>query len=245
MQPTTEMISVRTLLLSRDLQVIETLCHFAQAMGIHIEPCCDVELAMGKLCHAKFEGVFVDLGFQGGLEFLRKVRTLTSNKSVVSYAILGQNHQQADACQAGANFVLDRPLLPGAVLRMLKAAYPLMVQERRRYFRCPLQIAVFVSRGGGTEFTVKSLNVSEAGICLNSAQPMQVGDKLRLRLRLPSNSELLDLSGEVCWSEATGRVGIQFSNVKPGVALTLRTWLTERLEESLQQPTNSPDGPIM
>jgi len=239
------MISVHTLLLSCDIQVIETFCQFAETMAIHIEPCSDAGLAMGKLCHAKFEGVIVDLGFRGGLEFLRKLRTLTSNKSAVSYAILGQSHEQADAFQAGANFVLDRPLLPGAVLRVLKAAYPIMVQEKRRYFRCPLQIAVFVSRGGGPEFTVNSLNVSEAGICLNAGQHMGVGDKLRLRLRLPGDQEFLDLSGEVCWSEATGRVGIQFSNVRPGVALTVRTWLAERLEESLQQPTISSSGPLM
>ncbi|MGA2203076.1 MAG: PilZ domain-containing protein [Terriglobales bacterium] len=76
-------------------------------------------------------------------------------------------------------------VLPGVVLRVLKASYPLMVRERRHDFRCPLQIAVSVSRGGSPAFTVNSLNVSETGICLNSAQPMQVGDKLRLRLRLP------------------------------------------------------------
>jgi hypothetical protein len=112
-------------------------------------------------------------------ELLRKLRTLTSNKSVVPYAILGQRHEQANAFQAGANSVADRPLLPGVVLRVLEASYPLMVRERRHYFGCPLQIAVSVSRGGSPAFTVSSLNVSETGICLNSAQPMQVGDKLR------------------------------------------------------------------
>ena len=137
-------------------------------------------------------------------------------------------------------------VLPGVVLRVLKASYLLMVRERRHYFRGPLQIAVSVSRGGSPAFTVNSLNVSETGICLNSAQPMQVGDKLRLRLRLPGDSEVLNLSGEVCWSALTGRVGVQFSNVKPGVALTLRTWLAERLEDKLLQQTDEiPDGPIM
>jgi len=236
MRTATEMTSVRTLLLSCDIHAIETLCHFAQGAWIHIEPCCDADLAMSKLCHTKFEGVIVDLGLKGGLEFLRKLRSLTSNKSAVSYAILGQSNEQADAFQAGANFVIDRPLLPGAVLRVLKASYPLLVRERRRYFRCPLQVSVFVNRGNSPEFAVDSLNVSENGICLNSAQPMQVGDKVRLRLRLPGESELMDLSGEVSWSEVTGRVGVQFSCLKPGVALTLRSWLAERLEEGLHQP---------
>jgi hypothetical protein len=246
MSQTTEAISVRTLLLSYDIQIIETLCHAAQAMAIHIEPCCDAESAMRKLCHAKFEGVIVDLGFKGGVEFLPKLRSLTSNKSAVSYAILSQGHEQAEAFQAGANFILERPLCSGTVGRVLKASYPLLVREKRRYFRCPLQATVFVTHGDGHETPVSSLNVSEAGICLNSAEPMRVGDNLRLRLRLPGDSDFLNLSGEVCWSEASGRVGIQFYLVKPSVAQTLRAWLAERLEESLLRQTGQGgDGPTV
>lgn len=233
-----KMVSVRILLITCDFQVIETLCHFAQSLAVHIEACCDAESAVGKLCHSKFEGVMIDSALPGGPELLRKLSTLTSNKSAISYAILSPGYDQAQAFDAGAQFVLDRPLVPVAVLRLLKAAYPIMVQERRRYYRCPLQIAVFVSRGGDQEFTVNSLNVSESGICLNSNDPMQVGDKLRLRLLLPGAAELLNLCGEVAWSAATGRVGVRFSDVRPGVALVLRNWLAERLEENALPQTD-------
>ena len=231
-------VSVRILLVTCDFQIIETLCHFAQSMAVHIEACCDAETAVGKLCHSKFEGVMVDLALSGGPELLRKLPSLTSNKSAISYAILDAGHDQAKAFAAGAQFVLDRPLVPVAVLRLLKAAYPIMVRERRRYYRCPLQIAVFVNRGGGQEFTVNSLNVSESGICLNSNEAMQVGDKLRLRLLLPGATDLLNLCGEVAWSVATGRVGVRFSDVRPGVAQVLRNWLAERLEENVLQQTD-------
>lgn len=237
MRTTRKTVSVRILLVTCDFQIIETLCHFAQSMAVHIEACCDAEAAVGKLCHAKFEGVMVDLALAGGPELLRKLPSLTSNNSAISYAILGAGHDQAEAFQAGAKFVLDRPLVPVAVLRLLKAAYPFMVRERRRYYRCPLQIAVFVSRGGDEEFTVNSLNVSESGICLNSNEAMRVGDKLRLRLLLPGATDLLNLCGEVAWSAVTGRVGVRFSDVKPGVALVLRNWLAERLEENVLQQT--------
>lgn len=180
----------------------------------------------------------IDMELPGGPALLRKLPSLTANSSAISYAILGRGHDQAEAFQAGAKFVLDRPLVPVAVLRLLKAAYPFMVRERRRYYRCPVQIAVFVSRGGDPEFTVNSLNVSESGICLNSNEAMQVGDKLRLRLLLPGVTGLLNLPGEVAWSAATGRVGIRFSDVKPGVALILRNWLAERLEESMLLQTH-------
>lgn len=210
------------------------LCDLTQAMAIQMEPCCDAGLAMAKLCHSKFEGVIVDLTFKGGREFLRKLRTLTSNKSAVSYAILGQDQEQVAAFQAGANFVFGRPLSLAPAAHVLKASYALMLREKRRYFRCPLQIAVSVSRGDA-ESTGISLNISEFGICLSSVELVHVGYKLQLRLRLPGNDDLLDLSGEVCWSEASGRCGVQFLNLKPGVAQRLRNWLDERLNESLSR----------
>src|SRR5579863_5927253 len=177
MHPGRESISVRVLLLSSDIRILETFCRFAQDMAIHVESCCDAESAMRKLCHEKYEGVIIDLDSEGALELPKKIRTLTANKSALSFVISSPKHSHAEAF-GYANFVLGRPLAARNVMGVLRASYPMMVRERRRYFRCPLQVSVFVSRPGQKEFTVTSLNVSEDGICLNSATPMQVGDRL-------------------------------------------------------------------
>ncbi len=228
-----ESISVRVILVSSDIQIIETFCRMAQAMTIHMEPCCDADSAMRKLCHGKYEGVAIDLDIEGGVELLKKIRSLTSNKSALTFAILRSRSDSRQRFFTAANFVLDRPLQPAVIFHVLKASYPMMVREKRRYFRCPVQISVFVTRGSNPEFVVPSLNISEAGICLSSSTPMQVGDQLRLRLQLPGESEYLNLAGEVCWSEAMGRVGVQFSGLAPKVAQALQNWLGERLEETL------------
>lgn len=228
-----ESISVRLMLVSGDIQIIETICRMAQAMAIHIEPCCDADSAMRKLCHEKYEGVAIDLDLEGGVELLKKIRSLTSNKSALTFAILRTGGTSHERFFTAANFVLERPIQPGVIFHVLKASYPMMVREKRRYFRCPVQMSVFVTRGSNPEFVVPSLNISEAGICLNSSTPMQVGDQLRLRLQLPGGSEYLNLTGEVCWSEAMGRVGIQFSGLTARVTQALQNWLGERLEETL------------
>lgn len=238
-----ELISVRTLLLTADVEMIELFSRLAEAMAIHIEPCCDAELALSKLCRSKFEGVIVDLMFPGGMEVLQKLRSLKSNSSAVSFAILGHSHEQTAAFQAGANFAFERPLSIATALRVFKVSYALMVRERRRYYRHPVEITVSVSRPGKAEFKVTSLNISESGICLNTAESMQVGDKFRMRLCLPGDTHPLDVSGEVCWSQASGRVGIQFCNVKPEVAQALRGWLAQRLEENLTRQSPGKSDP--
>ena len=235
--PVRESASVRVLLISRHIQTIETVCHYMQQMAMHVETCCDLESGMRKLCHTKFEGVIVDLNEkEPALEFLRKLRGLTSHKAAVTCAILNSGHERGDAFQAGANFVLERPLSSSSLVRTLKAAYPLMVRERRRYFRCPMQVSTFVTVGSGPEFTATSVNISEGGIAISSPTPVQVGDNIELRVQLPGTSESLTLSGEVCWTDATGRSGIHFSNLASNVSQALQFWLSEQLEQMMPVP---------
>lgn len=231
-------------MLSSDIQIIEELCSLAEAMAIRIEPCGDSELATSKLNRSKFEGIIIDLELKEGFDLLRRMRNLSSNKSSVSYAILAHNHEQAAAFQAGANFVFERPLNSASAGRVLRASYPLMVREKRRYFRYAMEHSVLVRHRGEGEFTATTVNLSESGICFTSGKSMQAGDSVALRLRLPGQTEYLQITGEICWSEASGKVGVQFRNLKPEIAETLREFMAERLEESLcTNPQNTVPRP--
>ena len=241
-----ESITVRVLLLSRHIQTIETLCHLMQQMAMHVEPCCNVEAAMRKLCRAKYEGVIVDLNDRGeALDLLRKLRESTSHRGAVSCAILSGGHHRAAAFQAGANFVLERPLSTNLIVRTLRAAYPLMLRERRRYFRCPVQTPTFVSSGSSPGFQAISVNIGETGMAINTPVPLQVGEKLQLRLHLPGKTEVMTMAGEICWTDTTGRAGIQFLRLANQTAEQLQCWLSERLEEltlaeDSKQPVEKP-----
>ena len=224
---------VRVLLVSDDFKIIDDLCNWSQPISIRVETCCEAESAMRRLCQQKFEGVIVDLSTGGGPDLLKKIRTLPSNKTALSFAILQRQYADKERFFSPANFVLQRPLQSFVVSRVLKAAYPMLVREKRRYFRYPVQISVVVRRGSDTEFILPSLNLSEGGICLHSSVPLKVGDQLRLRLRLPSESDVLEVSGTVCWSESLGRVGIQFTGLTEHLKRALQTWIAVRLEETL------------
>ncbi len=226
--------AVRILLVSRHVQTIETLCHLMQKMEVHVETCCDCTAAIRKLCRGKFEGVIVDLDEEKpGLELLSKLRALTSHKEVVSYAVLNEPDQKASAFRAGANFVFDRPLSAGLVGRTLRASYPLLIREKRRCFRCPIQTTTYVSGGSGSEFTATSINLSESGIAINSPVPLRTGERLQLRLQLPGKTKFVTMSGDVSWADATGRAGIQFVKLTPSVSEELQAWLSSCLHVSL------------
>jgi CheY-like chemotaxis protein len=232
-----ESAAIRVLLVSFDKATVEALSDVMEQMGIYVEVCPDRKAASRQLCNTKYEGLIVDL-VQGedGLDLLRSLPDFTANKSAVSCAILNDIHQKASAFQAGANFILERPLDVQAVSRTVRAAYPMMVRERRRYFRCPVETPTFVTCEPDIEFQASSVNISEAGMAILVPEPLKTGQKIKLRLRIPGNPNILNISGEVCWAnDATGRAGIQFHEVSTAVAEALASWLLARLEEMIPQ----------
>lgn len=226
--------TVRVLLLSSDIEIIDTLCHFMEQMAIHVEVCSDFNSAARKLCHAKFEGLLVDFKNPAdALEFIKKPREMTSHKGAVVLAILNSSNEMPAAFRAGASFALVKPLIPTILTRTLRASYPLMVRERRRYYRCPLQVGVNISSSSRPDFVATAVNISEGGMAIATSVPLQVGERIGLQLRLPDIDCATRINGEVCWNDKAGRIGLQFVHVPQTTLEALQSWLAVRLEECL------------
>ncbi len=230
-----ESAAIRVLLVSADRSTVEALSDIMEQMGIYVEVCPDRKAASRQLCNSKYEGLIIDL-VEGdeGLELLRSLPDFTANKSAVSCAILNDLHLKASAFQAGANFVLERPLELKAASRTVRAAYPMMVRERRRYFRCPVETPTFVECDPHPEFQANSVNISEAGMAILSPVQLKVGQGLTMRVRIPGCADFVSISGEICWvDDASGRAGVQFMEISKTVAESLAAWLLARLEEMI------------
>ncbi len=229
-------LGVRALLVSTDIQIIDTLCYYMGKLAMHVDVCSDFTSAARKLCHAKYEAIVVDFKeTAAALELLKKSRVMTSHKAAVVIAILNGNDEMPSAFRAGASFVLVKPIPAAVLVRTLKVSYPLMVNERRRYFRCPVRIQVQVSGGSHPDFTATSVNISELGIALSYSPTLQVGDRVVLQLTLPNSSVNAKISAEVCWRNNEGGAGLEFVQVPVGVKEQLKSWLGMRLEESLHE----------
>jgi DNA-binding response OmpR family regulator len=227
-------IGVRVLLVSTDIEIIDTLSHFMEQMAMHVEVCSDISSAARKLCHSQFEALVVDFKNPAeALELIKKPREMTSHKGAVVLAILNNSNEMPSAFRGGASFALVRPLIPAILLRTLRASYPLMVRERRRSYRCPLQIAVNISSSSRPVSVTSSVNISEGGMALAGSVLLQVGERVSLELTLPDTVGATRISGEVCWTDGSGRAGIEFVQVPAAIAERLQSWLAGRLEECL------------
>lgn len=231
-------IGVHVLLVSSDIQVIDTLCELMGKMAMHVDICSDFASATRRLCHSKFEALVVDFKERTeALELLKKSREMTSHKAAVVLAILNCNEEMPGAFRAGASFVLVKPLSATVLARTLKVSYPLMVNEKRRSFRCPVQIPVYVSIGSQAEVMATSVNISEVGIALTRSPALQAGDRVALRLTLPRTQAAIRINAEVCWRDPAGSAGMEFVQVPGAVKEQLVSWIGARLEEYLPEET--------
>jgi CheY-like chemotaxis protein len=231
-------IGVRVLLVSGDIQTIDTLCQVMEKMAMHVEVCSDFVSATRKLCHSKFEALVVDFKeTAAALELVKKSRQMTSHVAAVVLAILNSNDEMPGAFRAGASFVLVKPMSPAVLLRTLRVSYPLMVRERRRSFRCPVQIPIYVTVASRPEFKATTVNISEVGIALANCPGVQVGDRVELWLTLPDTEFSAKISAEVCWCTPAGAAGMEFVQVPSSIKEQLVSWLADRLEEYLQGET--------
>jgi len=229
---------VRALLISGDIQTIDTLCESMGKMAMHVEVCADFAAAARKLCHSKFEALVIDFKDRAGaLDLLKKSRLATSHRAAVVLAILNCNEEMPSAFRAGASFVLVKPLSLPVLTRTLRVSYPLMMNEKRRSFRCPLAIPIHVSIGSQPEFMATSVNISEVGIALTNSLGLQVGDRVNLRLTLPLTTAESKISAEVCWCDPAGSSGMEFVQVPRSVKERLVLWLASRLGEYLREET--------
>ena len=140
-------MALECLAITRDQQSVEVLRRALEQFSTTLEVCPGLNSGREVLRSEKYDGVIVDCDdLQGGLQLLEELRRTTSNKSSVCFAMLNGSTTKK-AFEMGANFVLQKPLLPLSTLRCFSAAFGQMTREKRRYFRVPVEMPVKVVFG--------------------------------------------------------------------------------------------------
>lgn len=223
------------LVISNDAATINQLGASMQQLAMSPEVSSEIPAALELLSHRKFEAVVVDfqLGDQSKA-VLEKIRQSSSNRTAVLFTISDSDAETAAAFKAGTNFVLRRPLSRVSIDRSLKVAYGLIVRERRRYFRCPVEIPAAISGPGMPVVQGKTVNISEGGVAINTSLSLDPGAHVKVQFTLPDREIHFEAEATVCWSKE-GYLGFQFTSLSPQLTSELQEWLSRRLEESIPE----------
>jgi len=235
MNPAPSAFVGKVLLVSNDAIAIKQLTDSMQRFALFAEQRSELSSALERLNRAIFEAVIVDLQLGSQAEaILEAVRHSPSNKHAVVFTVSDSEVETTAAFRAGSTFILRRPLSAASIDLSLKAAYGLIVRERRRYFRCPVEVPVAISRAAMQTVDGCTVNVSESGMSITTASSLGRGDAVQLQFALPGDAFQFELEATVCWAKEQG-IGLQFTSSSLHRTAKLQRWLSRRLEETIPQ----------
>lgn len=226
------------LLIVNDEAAAEVLSRVLQDFQVQSERCGNADEALERLDEKKYDAVVVDFDEnQSATRILRALRQSSASKNAVTVSLLGDPGNVRSAFGSGANFVLYKPVTSDTVRASLRAAVALLKRERRRTFRIPVQLPVTLSWPDTPEVEGIMLDLSEDGMDVLSAQPLQGSQSLEIHFSLPDLTQIA-LKGQVAWANTNGQAGIQFVEMADAQREIVCSWLSANAPEA---PPENPE----
>lgn len=177
------------------------------------------------LQHENFDLLVLDCdATDQALEVISQARQRSANRDAV--LMVGTTERDpAGFLERGANVILYKPLTLKALERHLRNAHPLMLSERRRYSRHPVQIPVAVRTPEGRQVLATGFSLSEGGIALQFSERLDTREVLRVEFVLPQEKLALQLTGKLAWVNSDLHTGIRFVQLTSETREQLRGWL--------------------
>jgi hypothetical protein len=217
------------LAITRDQQSIEILRHALEQLSTSLEVCPGVHPGQEALQSDKYDGVIVDCDdLRGGLGLLQELRRTSSNRTSVFFAMLNGSTTK-NAFEMGANFVLQKPLVPITTLRCFSAAFGQMTREKRRYFRVAVDMPVRVVFEEGHEVRACATNISEGGMAIRFLDQPPRQEISIVQFTLPASGNTLQAKAVLAWADGSGHAGLRFVNLPQLSREHLERWLSKRM----------------
>jgi CheY-like chemotaxis protein len=219
-------MSLRCLLLTSDAALLELVRSSFSEAQIELEMRTDAASAIELAARRHLDGFVIDCDHTpGGRDVLGEIRNSRSNKLSVVFAVVNGTTSVSAAIEAGANFVLGKPVQDASLRRFLDIALPRMEREHRRYFRYKVDLPVEVLLQTGESFAGKVINISEGGVAITCFGPSLLGGVVRIRFMIPSvHPHTFEAKAEVAWSNVYA-AGLRLLHIELESRVYFRAWL--------------------
>lgn len=220
---TSVLSNLELLAVSNDYSALKVIVSACQGLGARLESLSSITGASEHVRRNKVDGVIVDMKMEGARAFIESIRNAGSNHATVVFACTESPQQSQQALQAGANMLVQKPVQFDNLVSLLKAAAPMLEEERRRYFRHSLVIPLTICHNGVQHRALTS-NMSQTGMAIRSFRPFESRSPVEFSFQLPSGPSVKG-QGEVMWIDSEGRVGIRFIFLSCTGDYPLAEWL--------------------
>lgn len=156
------------LLLTSDATLLRVIQSSFSAAAVRLQLRTDAASAIELVARCRLDGFVIDCDdVSGGPDVLAKIRSSRSSKQSVVVAVVNGTTTGSTAVEAGADFVLGKPVQDRQLRSFLDVALPRMEREHRRYFRHKVGLRLKLVYDKGETLTGKIINVSEGRACFD------------------------------------------------------------------------------
>lgn len=220
-------MKLNALLMCHEVEALRMLVAGLDELDIDEEACVTAPEAMELLAQGFYSALVVDFDLPNAATVAHMARLAPAKRRPVVLAMIGPKTDIAAAYQAGANFVIYKPLDYGQMMRSFRAGRVFMQADRRRSSRQKIESMVYLRFGDVCPLPALVQEVSQDGLLVQAAEPLPAIE-LPIRFILPGTVHMIEGTGDVVWADEAGRAGILFRELHDDSRRQLKNWLRNR-----------------
>lgn len=217
-------MKMNALVMSRNPGVLKVLVAGFAELGIEYRVLLSPSETIETLTTGQHSALLVDFDVPRALEVVKMARTLSSRRRPLLFTMLGKKRSMTAAFQAGANFVLYKPLDLLQVLHCFRFAGEFFEDHRRGHSSHKIETLAYLELPQGT---VPALvyELSEQGLSVRAGEPLIPWRGVTFRFLLPGTTQVVHATGDFIWADKAGRGGLFFSRMPAACRRDLHSWL--------------------
>lgn len=219
---------LRSLLFSRDPELISLVGEVLKTLNISVSQCCVAQEAVQKLTSTKFDAIIVDnADAPGAVAVLSAAKSLPSCEQSIGIVLAVSPSSIGLAEGARSHMVVYRPLSADRLRNGIKSALGLRSadEDARESERAAINIPATL-RGAGLEGSLAFItNISAGGAALNVGHTIPSSSIQTVEFCLPDTNENFTTSVEPVWRDVQGRMGLRFAGMSATFSEGLQKWL--------------------
>ncbi|HEY6339683.1 MAG TPA: PilZ domain-containing protein [Candidatus Sulfotelmatobacter sp.] len=219
-------------------------------LNIRVESCSDLARAGIRLAQERFDVVVLDCESQREVtRLLRETRLSRLNDATLAVAVVPGQDNIREMFSLGVNFVLYKPVSYDRALSSLRAARAVMRKEKRRKPRATVHAHATIDYADVAQEKATLVDLAEDGMSVRFGKKFPPTSKVYFQFKLPDQSSVVRLSGQVVWQDWNGRTGIQFVDVPKTSRRLITDFLrpvlpAARVQESVSGVTVEMEEPL-
>ena len=235
------------LVVDDDPLICELIRDVLESAEIKSHTTSDSQQASILIREEKFDAVFLDLKMPApdGIALARQVRASALNRTTPIVMITGESdrHLLSRVFEAGATFVLFKPVDRHRLIRLIRVSEDVIQRESRQFQRvkvnCKVSMQMDQMRSVG-----HTLDISLNGAMVFADKTFPVGSLIRVELELARGKDPLSGAARVVRLVGTDCMGLQFENVPLGQSRKMQEFLLP-LILAIETELKIPVGPAV